>query len=78
MSVESLKVQIIKKAWEDPEFKKLLLADPKGAIKKEFGIDVPADVELKVVEETSSSYYLVIPPAPDAASADNSVKYTWT
>lgn len=77
MSVESLKVQIIQKAWEDPEFKKLLLDDPKSAIKKEFGIDVPAEVDLKVVEETPSSYYLVIPPAPEAASADNSVKYTW-
>ncbi|RUS47321.1 NHLP leader peptide family RiPP precursor [Cohnella sp. AR92] len=75
MSVESLKVQIIKKAWEDPEFKKLLLADPKSALKKEFGIDLPADVDLKVVEETTETYYLVLPPEP---TAENNLKYVWS
>ncbi|THF81671.1 NHLP leader peptide family RiPP precursor [Cohnella fermenti] len=75
MSVESLKVQIIKKAWEDPEFKQLLLADPQTALKQEFGVDIPEGVELKVVEETASSFYLVIPPEP---SADDNLKYSWT
>ncbi|MCD9020934.1 NHLP leader peptide family RiPP precursor [Cohnella silvisoli] len=65
MSLESLKVQIIKKAWAEPAFKQSLLADPKGAITAAFGIELPGDIELKVVEETPALYYLTIPPNPE-------------
>ncbi|RKP51624.1 NHLP leader peptide family natural product precursor [Cohnella endophytica] len=65
MSLESLKVQIIKKAWEDPAFKKSLLADPKKAIGEAFGVEIPEKIELKVVEETPTLFYLAIPPQPE-------------
>lgn len=65
MSLESLKVQVIKKAWEDDAFKQQLIADPKGAIKQAFGVDLPAGIELKVVEESPSLYYLPLPPKPE-------------
>lgn len=80
LSVDDLKVQIIKKAWEDPQFKQQLLDDPKGAIQQAFGIDVPADIDLTVVEETPTSYYLVIPSSPTvgkAADVSNGVQYNW-
>lgn len=70
MSLESLKVQIIKKAWEDPAFKKSLLSEPKKAIREAFGIDIPADIELKVVEESPKSYYLTLPPKPEDIQKD--------
>ncbi|MFB9274835.1 NHLP leader peptide family RiPP precursor [Cohnella cellulosilytica] len=78
MSLESLKVQIIKKAWEDPAFKSSLLSDPKQAIKAAFGIDVPSEIDLKVVEESSSQYYLVLPPNPaDAGGGSATVNTVW-
>jgi len=78
MSVESLKVQLIKKAWGDEAFKAKLVSDPKSAIKEAFGIEVPAGIEVKVVEETPSLYYLTIPPKPeDVADGGSSVQFVW-
>lgn len=81
MSSENLKVQIIKKAWEDPAFKAKLLADPKAALKEAFGIQIPEGIEIKAVEETTSQYYLVIPPKPEdaklAADGKVSAQYVW-
>ena len=61
---QSLKEQIIQKAWEDAEFKKQLLANPKAAVKEAFGVDVPDTIEVKVVEESANKYYLVLPQSP--------------
>ncbi|GMK37801.1 hypothetical protein PCCS19_08550 [Paenibacillus sp. CCS19] len=78
VSVDALKVQIIKKAWEDEQFKQELLADPKAAIKQAFGVEIPEAVNLKVVEEESASYYLVIPPKPeDALAKESNVGFIW-
>ncbi|MBB6672048.1 NHLP leader peptide family RiPP precursor [Cohnella nanjingensis] len=78
MSLESLKVQIIKKAWEDPAFKAALLSEPKKAIQEAFDIEIPAEVELKVVEEKPSLYYLVLPQNPeDAAGGNSGVQFVW-
>ncbi|MFC5403359.1 NHLP leader peptide family RiPP precursor [Cohnella soli] len=72
MSPETLKVQIIQKAWEDAAFKAALLSDPKSAILDAFGIAIPESIELKVVEETPTTYYLVLPPNPEDVSSDPS------
>ncbi len=78
MSVESLKVQIIKKAWEDDSFRQLLLSEPKKAIKETFGVDIPAGIELKVVEESPSLYYLTLPPKPeDVADGESGPNIVW-
>jgi hypothetical protein len=78
MSLESLKVQIIKKAWAEPAFKKSLLSEPKKAIKEAFGVEIPANIELKVVEESPSLYYLTLPPNPeDVAISELSPNTVW-
>jgi hypothetical protein len=78
MSLESLKVQIIKKAWEDPAFKASLLSEPKKAIQEAFGVEIPAEIELKVVEESSTLYYLALPPSPeDVADGESNVRFPW-
>lgn len=65
MSVETLKVQNIQKAWEDPVLLQSLLANPKNALENAFGLEIPPDIEIVAVEETPSRYYLVIPPKPE-------------
>ncbi|WP_414698949.1 NHLP leader peptide family RiPP precursor [Paenibacillus sp. LPE1-1-1.1] len=75
---QTLQEKIIQKAWEDAEFKKQLLADPKAAVKEAFGIDVPDSIEVEVVEETANKYYLVLPQSPTVVkSADDSVEAAW-
>ena len=55
--------KVIAKAWSDDEFKGRLLADP-GAALAEMDVEVPAGVEVKVVEDSESVRHLVLPPAP--------------
>jgi len=79
VSVETLKMQIIKRAWEDSAFKTSLLADAKSAIKKAFGVELPQEIELKAVEESSSLVYLTIPPKPEDMRDEEKVrKFVWS
>lgn len=64
-SEKELREKIIEKAWSDSAFRLHLLTDPKAAILNEFGIDIPAEFNLKVLEETDDTFYLVLPKKPD-------------
>jgi hypothetical protein len=55
--------QIVAKCWADPGFKASLLADPRTALAAE-GIEVPAGMDLRVVENTADVTYVVLPMAP--------------
>ena len=55
--------QIVAKAWQDDGFKKRLLANP-SAILKERGLEVPAGVQLRVVENTDQVVHLTLPAKP--------------
>ncbi|MFD2673178.1 NHLP leader peptide family RiPP precursor [Marinicrinis sediminis] len=68
---EILKHQIIQKAWEDPAFKSRLLKDPKAALKEAFDLDIPKDIQLDVLEESSNHFYLVLPVNPADLSDDD-------
>lgn len=61
--------QIIAKALKDPNFKESLLSDPKAAIAKELGVDIPDSVNINVLEATDTNLYLVI-PSSDSDNAD--------
>ena len=52
--------QIVAKAWSDEGFKQQLLANPRATLQGA-GIELPPGVELKVVENTSSVRYFVLP-----------------
>ena len=52
--------QVIAQALVDPAFRDRLMADPK-AVMAEKGLEIPADIQINVVKETSSTYYLVLP-----------------
>lgn len=56
--------QVITKVWNDEAFKERLLANPKAAIRDEFGIEIPDSTEVKALTQTESKMYLVIPPNP--------------
>ena len=57
---EELEKEIIKKAQSDKDFKKVLVDNPKETLGK-LGVQVPEEVEVKVVEESAKVVYLVLP-----------------
>jgi hypothetical protein len=56
-----LEARLIARAWQDEAFKQQLLAEPRAAIAAETGRAVPEGVEIRVVEETATRRYLVLP-----------------
>src|SRR5262245_29482057 len=61
---EKVEAELASKAWRDPDFMEELRTNPKAVIAKEYGLQLPDSVELKVVEETPGTIYLRIPPNP--------------
>jgi hypothetical protein len=53
--------RIIEKSLADEVFRQRLLEDPKGALEEEFGTRLPERVQVRVVEETAETTYLVLP-----------------
>jgi hypothetical protein len=41
---------LIAKAWQDEAYRKEFVANPKGVIQKEFGVDLPKSIAIEVVE----------------------------
>jgi hypothetical protein len=56
-----LEARLIARAWQDEAFKQQLLADPRAAIAAETGRAVQDGIQIRVVEETASVRYLVLP-----------------
>ncbi|MFY9823499.1 MAG: NHLP leader peptide family RiPP precursor [Thermoanaerobaculia bacterium] len=55
---------LIRKAWADEEFKKKLMANPTAtyaAESKEAGTALPAGTEVRAIEESKNTLYLVLP-----------------
>jgi hypothetical protein len=56
-----LEARLIARAWQDEAFKQRLFDDPRAAIATETGRAVPEGVEIRVVEETATVRYVVLP-----------------
>jgi hypothetical protein len=52
--------QVIGKCWADEAFKRKLLADPVATLKAE-GVELPAGISIKVLEDDDKVHHLVIP-----------------
>jgi len=52
---------IVKKALEDPEFKRELLKNPRGTLEKFSGVTLPGGVEYIVHEQSPTTVHLVLP-----------------
>jgi hypothetical protein len=55
--------RIAEKAWADAAFKQRLLADA-AAVLREQGLEVPAGVQVRVIEPSDEARYLVLPAKP--------------
>jgi hypothetical protein len=55
--------KVTARAWSDPAYKARLMADPAGVL-KEAGIDMPAGMKVKAVENTSDVAHFILPAPP--------------
>jgi hypothetical protein len=54
---------LINRSLEDEQFRHRLLDDPKGTLEQELGRRLPERIEVRVVEESADTIYLVLPSA---------------
>lgn len=60
---EELSAKLISLASTDSAFRARLLSDPRATISSLVGVPLPEAVNIKVIEDTASSFTLVLPPA---------------
>ena len=65
--------KVIAKAWSDPAFKARLLSNPQAAL-VEAGVEVPAGVTVKVVEDTETTRHLILPPPPEGELSEEALE----
>jgi hypothetical protein len=61
--------KLVARAWSDADLKQRLLEEP-ATVLREFGLEVPYDLELKVVEDTPLVRHLILPSSPAGDLAD--------
>ena len=60
--------EIFAACWKDEAFKARFLSDPKGIL-REYGVDVPEGIDLRVVENADDCVHITLPVPP--ADQDN-------
>jgi len=58
-----LERRIIGRSLEDDSFRQRLLEDPKTTVEEELGTRLPESVQVRAVQESAQTIYLVLPPA---------------
>ncbi|MCK6625842.1 MAG: NHLP leader peptide family RiPP precursor [Anaerolineae bacterium] len=74
MQRQEFETMLITKAKADPAFRQALLSQPMATIEQELGFALPEWLEVKVVEETATTLYLVLPPPAEAELSDESLE----
>jgi hypothetical protein len=59
-----MEADIIARAMKDEGFARALRADPKAVVEREVGGKLPEGIEVRLVEETPDTLYLVLPARP--------------
>ncbi len=58
---KELEAKLIARALKDESFRNELRSDPKTAIEKELGMEIPGEINIRLVEENENEVCLVIP-----------------
>ena len=53
--------RLIRRSLQDESFRQRLLEDPRAAVEEELGTRLPEDLQVRAVEETADTIYLVLP-----------------
>ncbi|MCY4613718.1 MAG: NHLP leader peptide family RiPP precursor [Nitrospira sp.] len=61
-TAEEIRSHLTEKAAADSDFRQQLVADPKGAINREFGITIPDSMDVRVHQSDMQTIHLALPP----------------
>lgn len=67
---KDIEAHIIAQAWKDEAYKQELFSNSKAVIAKEFGVLLPEEMNVQVLEENPSTLYFVLPTRPDLSGAE--------
>jgi hypothetical protein len=69
-SRQEIEAHLVAKTWKDESFKQQLLSNPKAVIEKEFGVQLPAELNVQIVEEDAQTLYINLPMRPDFSGTE--------
>jgi hypothetical protein len=55
--------RLVQRSLQDESLRQALLADPRAALEQALGTRLPAEVQVRAVEETADTIFLVLPSA---------------
>jgi hypothetical protein len=61
----ALQARLIDSIWNDAAIKQEILTNPKAVFERECNLTLPANVEVKVLEEDDDIFHIVIPAMPE-------------
>ena len=53
--------KVVEQAAKNPKYLAQLKSDPRSLMEKQLGTSIPRDVNIKVLEESADTYYIVLP-----------------
>ncbi len=62
LSADDMQRHLIQRAADDSDFRRGLIADPKGTLYQEFGIEIPDHIEFHVHQSDMRTVHVVLPP----------------
>lgn len=79
MKRDEFEAKIVQRAWEDPAYRRRLIANPRQVVSEELakikeGVSIPANIKVTVLEEKPDQIYLVIPVNPREVTGEMSDK----
>lgn len=67
---KDIEAHIIAQTWKDEAYKQELFSNPKAVIEREFGVQLPTEMKVQVLEENLTTLYFVLPMHPDLSEAE--------
>lgn len=68
---KSIEQVLVEKAMQDAAFKAQLKTNPKAVLAQELGTELPAGLEVEVLEATEDKFYIVLPSDVLTAAGDD-------
>ncbi|MBO3458661.1 NHLP leader peptide family RiPP precursor [Aetokthonos hydrillicola Thurmond2011] len=65
-----IEAHIIAQAWKDNTYKQELLNNSKAVIEKEFGVQIPDEIKVNILEENATNLYFVLPIRPEISGQE--------
>ena len=60
---------LVQRYYADPDYRRQVEADPVAAFREQ-GMELPSDIEVRVLANTDDTFYVVLPPDPNTDLGD--------